>query len=216
MIDERNFQNCGISDSQPASVFCNQEALTKLRFSMLKFAMTRLYDSNLAEDAVQEALLYAFKGKESFSGNSSFRTWAFGILKNKIKDIFRSKKIHSTINIELNDLTINHMEDLNCHFSNGIQRSREQCDASQDPEAALLSYQFSIQLERALDELPNIQANVFIWYEINDRDVAEICRTMGISEGNFYVLIHRARKKLKLLLKDWWTKPTLIKNEKSG
>ena len=54
-----------------------------LRAQMVKFASLQLSDEHLAEDAVQEALIGAFKNAKSFSGRSALKTWVFAILKNK-------------------------------------------------------------------------------------------------------------------------------------
>ena len=56
---------------------------------LFAFAMLRLRDPVLAEDAVQETLLAALQGWERFGGKSAERTWLAGILKHKITDQFR-------------------------------------------------------------------------------------------------------------------------------
>ena len=56
---------------------------------LYRFALTRLRDQHLAEDAVQETLLAAIKNSAGFTGKSVARTWLTGILKHKIIDIMR-------------------------------------------------------------------------------------------------------------------------------
>src|SRR5688572_26765360 len=55
---------------------------------LYRFALVRLKNPELAEDAVQETLLAAIQGAK-FSGKSNERTWLTGILKHKIIDTFR-------------------------------------------------------------------------------------------------------------------------------
>ena len=65
--------------------------LRELREQMLKFARLQLNDEQLAEDAVQEALIGALKNARSFARQAALKTWVFAILKNKIADILRGK-----------------------------------------------------------------------------------------------------------------------------
>jgi RNA polymerase sigma-70 factor (ECF subfamily) len=52
---------------------------------LLRAALTRLGDSNWAEDVVQEAFLAAFVGRFSYNPSFSFRTWLWTILINLCK-----------------------------------------------------------------------------------------------------------------------------------
>ena len=56
---------------------------------LFKYAVFRLRDATLAEDAVQETLLAALQAYHSFAGRGSERTWLVGILKHKVMDHFR-------------------------------------------------------------------------------------------------------------------------------
>ncbi len=65
--------------------------LGELRRQMLKFATLQLNNPDLAEDAVQEALIGAIKNASSFARKAAFKTWVFAILKNKIADTLRQR-----------------------------------------------------------------------------------------------------------------------------
>ncbi|HWS40695.1 MAG TPA: sigma-70 family RNA polymerase sigma factor, partial [Arenimonas sp.] len=80
-----------------ATHFQDEVFITDLRSQMLKFATLQLRDTNQAEDAVQEALISAFKNCKSFNGKSAFKTWVFAILKNKVVDIIRGKSRYVAI-----------------------------------------------------------------------------------------------------------------------
>src|ERR1700737_4646580 len=58
---------------------------------LLRVAVLQLWDSDLAEDVVQDTLLAALQGASGFSGRSSLKTWLTGILKHKIVDAIRKK-----------------------------------------------------------------------------------------------------------------------------
>lgn len=67
---------------------------------LYRFALSRVYNEALAEDLVQTTYLAAIKSLKNFSGDSSPKTWLFSILKHKIIDHFRKKKL-----VSLDDIT---------------------------------------------------------------------------------------------------------------
>ena len=64
---------------------------------LFRYAMVKLRDEHLAEDAVQETLLAALQANKSFCGDSSEKTWLVGILKHKIVDLIRKKVREPTL-----------------------------------------------------------------------------------------------------------------------
>ncbi len=67
----------------------NKNHLHEHRKILLRYAFLHLRDDAAAEDAVQETLLAALLGNESFRSESAVRTWLIGILKHKIADHYR-------------------------------------------------------------------------------------------------------------------------------
>ncbi len=57
---------------------------------LLRFARLQLRNEAWAEDVVTETVLAALEKPDSFSGQSSVKTWLTGILKFKIIDCFRA------------------------------------------------------------------------------------------------------------------------------
>ncbi|MCL2694446.1 MAG: sigma-70 family RNA polymerase sigma factor [Oscillospiraceae bacterium] len=58
--------------------------------SLLRMSFLYLKDRHLAEDAVQETFLNAYRNLEKFKGNSSEKTWLTRIAINACKNIMRS------------------------------------------------------------------------------------------------------------------------------
>ena len=61
--------------------------------SLYRFALARINDSAIAEELVQDTFLAALKSVDNFKGQSSVKTWLIAILKHKIIDHFRKKKL---------------------------------------------------------------------------------------------------------------------------
>lgn len=59
----------------------SSQQLEEIRLQMVKFAILHLKNRDLAEDAVQEAFVSAYKYADSFKGKSALKTWLFAILK---------------------------------------------------------------------------------------------------------------------------------------
>jgi RNA polymerase sigma-70 factor (ECF subfamily) len=53
---------------------------------LFNYTISRINKREVAEDLVQETFFSALKGKDSFLGNASEKTWLISILKRKIID----------------------------------------------------------------------------------------------------------------------------------
>lgn len=177
--------------------------IAALRRQMLRFATLQLGNPDLAEDAVQEALIGAMKNADSFAGNAAFKTWVFAILKNKIADTLRqrqrlveaSRLLHSD----------EEEEDFDALFKpNGHWQPDERPQAWGNPEGAVHDQQFWRVFEACLDHLPGQQARLFMMREFVEMETPEICAAVGISVSNLNVSLHRARLRLRECLENKW------------
>ena len=110
--------------------------------ALFHFALARVNRRDIAEELVQETFLAAVQSQKRFKGQSSEKTWLFGILKHKVID----------------------------HFY--------QC----------------------LSGLPQRTADVFVYREIDGLSTDEICKLLGITSANCWVILYRARMLLRKCL----------------
>ena len=66
-----------------------ERLITQHQTSLLRLCYVQLQDQALAEDAVQETFLKAYKGFDSFRGDSSEKTWLTRIAVNTCRDFQR-------------------------------------------------------------------------------------------------------------------------------
>ena len=166
---------------------------------LFKYALYRLSDPDIAEDIVQEALVAALKGIDKFKGESQESTWLVSILKHKIADYYRSvKKKGSETEY---DSVISQKPEVN---DEGTHTENLSEPWSTDPWKALEQMEFMKTLDRCMLELSDKQYDVFSMRELDELSTAEVCKKLNISESNFWVIIHRARGRLKKCLKDNW------------
>ena len=67
-----------------------EDAMERWEASLMRMCFAYLGDATLAEDAVQETFLKAWKGYERFRGQASEKTWLMRIAINTCKDVRRS------------------------------------------------------------------------------------------------------------------------------
>jgi len=161
--------------------------------ALYAYAMARLRDSVLAEEAVQETLLAALTARQSqsnnFQGQSALRTWLTGILKHKVVDLFRNQ-IHTVANDDLQGAFEQAQFDSNGHW-------RLKPGHWPTPEAAVEQREMGVALSRCIGALANPAASVFIFTEIDGVPPREICNNLGISPTNYRVILYRARLALR-------------------
>jgi len=196
-------EGVGQAANESSSLLADSGVLEVLRRQMLKFATLQLSDANLAEDAVQEALIGALRNARSFAGRAALKTWVFAILKNKIADILRQKQ--RTIDASSLLREDEEDEDFASLFNHkGFWQADEHPAAWPHPEEALREGEFWLVFEACLEKLPGNQARVFMMREFVELDSQEICETVGLSIGNLHVMLHRARLRLRECLEDRW------------
>jgi RNA polymerase sigma-70 factor (ECF subfamily) len=165
----------------------------------LRFALLQLRDRTAAEDAVQDALLAAIQGASGFAGQSSLRTWLVGILKHKIIDSIRKTAREQTLERSDGEGA----EDLDAFFSDDGHFAEPPEDWA-TPERSLEERRFFEALERCLQALPTNTASAFTMRELMGLETAEICKELGISTSNCWVMLHRARLSLRACLERTW------------
>jgi RNA polymerase sigma-70 factor (ECF subfamily) len=178
--------------------------IQSLRIQMLKFATLQLADAHLAEDAVQEALISAFKHADSFGGRSAFKTWVFAILKNKIIDQLRKQKNLSTVSSLFDDDAAEEASIDQLFNAKGHWHLSERPVAWTLPDQSAENQQFWQVFETCLTHLPAQQAQVFMMREFIELETDEICRTLALTASHLNVLIYRARLKLRECLEKTW------------
>ena len=174
--------------------------LERHRPYLLRFALLQLRDRSAAEDAVQEALLAAIQGVERFAGQSSLRTWLVGILKHKIVDGIRKTAREQP---GASGPEGEGAENPEAFFADDGHFAEPPAEWA-SPERALEERRFFEALERCLQSLPRNTASAFTMRELMGLETDEICKELGISTSNCWVMLYRARLSLRACLERTW------------
>ncbi len=168
--------------------------LERLSPSMMHVAMSHVRSRAEAEDVVQDTWLGALRSIDRFEHRSSLRTWLFRILKNRA----RTHGAKAARTVVFSDLQPAAHPDLAATtFVTDGYASRPDPHLTPEPERALLARELGDSLARALEQLPTRQRAVIVMRDVEGRSSAEVGRSLGISDGNQRVLLHRARTRIR-------------------
>jgi RNA polymerase sigma-70 factor (TIGR02943 family) len=170
----------------------------RLRPQLLRFARTQLRNDGWAEDAVSETVLAALEKPGAFAGRSQLKTWLVGILKHKLIDQLRAHRREATV------LAADDGEDIDAELFDASGGWREVPAEWGDPQASFAQHQFFEVLQACCDHLPPTQGRVFMMREWLELDSETICKELGLSATNLWVLLHRARLRLRECLQAHW------------
>ena len=176
-----------------------QNWVDEYRDSLFSYALDQLRDADLAKESIQETFLAALQSRKNFRGLSSEKTWLFSILKRKIYDHFR--KINRNRQFFVTSTTAYLRSDF---FDNKRMPAASSLIWLLDPSMIYEQKEFLKIITNSLSELPGRLALVFILRVVVDMSSQEICEFLDINICNFYVMIHRARKRLRYFLQLKW------------
>ncbi|NKQ39437.1 MAG: sigma-70 family RNA polymerase sigma factor [Methanosarcinales archaeon] len=167
---------------------------------LFNYAVTRVDNSDLAKDLVQETFFSGIKGKDNFRGQASERTWLISILKRKIIDYYR--KINS----------VKGKKEVRMSFyTDGDRKGSwlEECVPQtwgNEAEKTIENDELKDALNKCISNLPDKYRMVFLLKTIQNYETEEICNELGISSSNLWVIIHRARVQLRKCIEENWFK----------
>ena len=155
-----------------------EEEITRLveehQLALLRLCFAYLHDRALAEDAVQETFLKAFRGFSQFRGDSSEKTWLTKIAVNTCRDFQRGGWFR--------------------HTDRSVTPEMLPVAADTRPDAE--DYDLSL----AVMKLPRKLREVILLYYYQDLGTEEIAEILGIVQSSVSSRLKRGREKLRGLL----------------
>ena len=166
--------------------------------ALFRYALARLPGRADAEDAVQETLLAALRSQRAFRGDSAERTWLTGILKHKIVDMLRAAARRQP-GESLDDSDAE--PDL---FLTNERWKRPPAKFAIDEQDLVEKEEFWQQFARCMEGLPPRQARVLVLHYLDDSDPESTCKQLEVTTTNLWVLLHRARLRMRACLETNW------------
>jgi RNA polymerase sigma-70 factor, ECF subfamily len=147
-----------------------------------RICLRLLRDPVEAEDAAQDVFVCLLCKINTFRGESAFSSWLYRLTANSVLMRFRKKK-HTWIPLE------EPRED-----EGGSYRE------SGAPDSNLSGLLDRLDLQSAVDVLPNGYKTAFVLHDVQGYDHSEIAEMFGYSIGNSKSQLHKARRRLRQLL----------------
>ena len=129
------------------------------------------------EDLLQEIFLLVYRKLGTFKGEAALGTWVYRLATNCCVDYLRGR---------------HHRLD---------QASEELDEAAALPAVGPRQRVDPIDLERAIEALPAGYRAAFVLHDVEGLDHAEVARRLGVAEGTSKSQVHKARMKMRALLK---------------
>jgi len=161
---------------------------------LLRMARQQLRNEAWAEDVASETLLAALEGRASFDGRSQLSTWLVAILRHKAVDHLR-RHGREVVLADAQDSTVE--EQLEALFVDARGGHGVPQRPWPDPEDAMAQRQFVSEVEACVERLPDALGRVFLMRDWLELDTDEICRELGVTRSNVWVMLHRARRRLR-------------------
>ena len=168
---------------------------------LLRYAYSRMRDSNAAEEVVQETFLAGVRYSSQYSGKGTVRGWLIAILKRKIVDYFRARKKHAGASINDEDEAFDPSTVLFDQQGNWKPGAFKWAPS---PERDLEMSELSDVVQGCLQSIPKGQADVFVLSVMEEMDSETICEQLSISASNMWVRMHRARLGLAKCVSEKW------------
>lgn len=149
--------------------------------------MRMLRDADEAEDSTQEVFLHVYRKIQGFRGASAFSTWLHRVAVNTVLMRIRGSKMAKAALVD------------NAEGSNeesGIPRRELGA-----PDLRLEGYMDRVAIENAIRQLPPRCKLMFVLYDIQGYAHGEIAKLLGCSVGNAKSQLHKARVRLRKLLR---------------
>ena len=151
------------------------ELVNSHQTSLLRMCYLNLHDAGLAEDAVQETFVKAYRALPGFRGECSMKTWLMRIAINTCRDIQRGSWLK--------------------HISRTVS-----LDQLAEPSESFSEDALAVNIEIA--RLPvKLRETVLLYYYQNMK-IEEIADILGIAVSSASERLKRAKEKLRYALKE--------------
>jgi len=143
----------------------------EVRPDLYRFAFWLARDREVAEDVVQEALLRAWRSRESLAGTASFKPWLLAIVRREHARLYERKRFET---VPVDELV-----------------------GSESPELAVAEEQETMDVRRAILALEDDYREPLVLQVLMGYSTGEIAGQLGLTQGAVLTRLFRARHKLR-------------------
>lgn len=162
----------------------SRQALAALHDGAFGWALSLTdYDTQAAEDVMQQAYVAVLEGSASFDGNASLRTWLYAVIRNTARRYQRTQKLQRTLVMRLQLAAPGPRHNNEMEVAPAV---------SESPQAVRM----------AMRNLPARQKQVLELVIDAEFSLEQAATVLGISVGSARTHYHRAKQSLHRALKE--------------
>lgn len=192
-VDIYNQRDSEVTPVRDQTTSTSQEslaaAITNYQATLYRIALRMLGNVHDAEDALQDALLLAFRNVSQFKGEAQMTTWLAAILVNSARMFIRRRCARKTLSLHQLE------EDKN------ISAEEAFVDARPGPEELCGKAEQRRKLQNASERLSPTVRNAFQLVVLNGLSMREAAQILGVSEGTVKARVFHGRKQVLRIVK---------------
>jgi len=146
----------------------------ELRPDLFRFAFWLARDRDVAEDVVQEALLRAWRSRESLAEGAAVKPWLLTIVRREHARLYERKRF---VTVQVDELV-----------------------GSESPELGVAEDQEVLNVRRAIFALEDDYREPLVMQVLLGHSTDEIAVELGLTRGAVLTRLFRARQKLRQML----------------
>ena len=135
----------------------------------------RTSSRDLAEEALQDTFLAAWRGARAYHGSGEVPAWLWGIARRRLASLARRQP----------------------HGSLSLEAAGERVDPASGPEEAALGRDASARIRRALAHLPDEQRAAITAVVYQGQTITQAALAAKVAEGTIKSRLHRARRHIR-------------------
>jgi RNA polymerase sigma-70 factor (ECF subfamily) len=176
--------------------------------TLVRLALRYVHDPAVAEDVAQETWLHVLKGLPRFQFRSSLKTWMSQILMNRART--RARRDRRSLpfadtwlaTLAEGEAAVDQDRFVPSDSSTNADRWAS-APRPFAPEERVLAEETRSVVQGAIADLPVAQREVITLRDIEGQSAVEVCNTLGLTETNQRVLLHRARSRVRAALEQY-------------
>ena len=161
------------------------QLIESYQLPLTKGALAHKVSIEEAEDIVAETWGTFFEKVENFEGRSKLKTYLFGVMYNKVRELRKKTKKYVNFEDPLDMLGSNFDKDGFWAYT------------PTEPDAFAEAHELQGTLDGCMDSLTENQKRIFHLKEVEGKSSNEICEIIDISNANLKVSLHRARNQIR-------------------
>lgn len=162
-----------------------QQLIEAHQSRVIGFAARMLGDEMEAEDVAQQVFIRVWKSAERYEATARFTTWLYTIARNLVLNELRRRKRHDAQPLE------NPLQD------ESAPRAQFADPAERAPDKKSLDEELERAIQKAIEELPEVQRTAIILRRYDDVSYEEIGAILKLSPPAVKSVLFRARNSLR-------------------